>query len=87
MITRSLGYADDSEPEILMSDLRPGDVYLLCTDGLTVSVKDDRLQEILRSTAPEDLAGVLVARALENGCPDNVTVGILAEETKEAKKQ
>jgi protein phosphatase len=87
VITRSLGYADDSEPEILMSDLRPGDVYLLCTDGLTVSVKDDRLQEILRSTAPEDLAGVLVARALENGCPDNVTVGILAEETKEAKKQ
>lgn len=87
VITRSLGYADDSEPEILMSDLRAGDVYLLCTDGLTVSVKDDRLQEILRTTAPEDLAGVLVARALENGCPDNVTVGILAEEAKEAKKQ
>lgn len=85
VITRTLGYAEDSQPEILFSDLREDDVFLLCTDGLTVSVKDDSLEELFRQYAPDQLAPVLVSRALEEGGSDNITVGILYEGEREAK--
>lgn len=83
VITRTLGYADDSEPEILISDLRREDVFLLCTDGLTSTVNDRRLTELLEQTSPETLTSVLVAEALERGGPDNITVGILYYTGKE----
>ncbi len=85
IITRVLGYTDDSQPEILFSDVKKGDLFLLCTDGLTVPVADDKIQEILQNTPIEQAAEVLIRTALEGGGPDNVTVGILWEES-EAKK-
>lgn len=85
IITRTLGYEEDSQPEILFSDLREGDVFLLCTDGLTVCVKDDSLEELFRQYSPDQLVPVLVNRALEAGGPDNITVGILHEEERETK--
>ncbi len=87
VITRTLGYAEDSQPELLFSDVREGDLFLLCTDGLTVPVDDRVLEQILRENAPETLAPVLIARALEGGGPDNITVGILYEEEKEENKR
>ncbi len=83
VITRTLGYAEDSQPEILFSDLRLGDVFLLCTDGLSSTVNDRRLMEILEQTSPEALTSVFVAEALERGGSDNITVGILYYTGKE----
>ncbi len=85
MITRTLGYAEDSAPEIQILDIKVGDVFLLCTDGLTVSVTDPVLEEILRNTQPEQLPSILVQRALDAGGPDNITVGILYEEESEGR--
>lgn len=85
VITRTLGYADDSEPEILFSDLRRNDVFLLCSDGLTSVVNDLRLTELLEQNPPETLTSVLVSEALERGGPDNITVGILHCEGKEER--
>lgn len=87
VITRALGYAEDSQPEILLSDIRPGDLFLLCTDGLTVPVSDGELEKLICSTAPESLAPLLVSRALEGGGPDNITVGILYEDEREADQR
>ncbi len=84
VITRTLGYAEDSQPEIVFSDLRSGDLFLLCTDGLTVPVDDAALSEILRENPPEHLASALISKALEGGGPDNITVGILYEDETEA---
>lgn len=86
VITRALGYQDDSLADVGFSDVKKGDVYLLCTDGLTVPVPDSELQEILQTTPPDRLAEVLVGKALEGGGPDNITVGILWEES-EAQNQ
>lgn len=83
VITRTLGYAEDSEPEISVIDVREGDVFLLCSDGLTVTVRDGELESLINSTAPGDLCTRLVATALERGGPDNVTVGVLFEEERE----
>ncbi len=80
VITRTLGYAEDSAPEIVFSEVKPGDVFLLCTDGLTVTVNDGDLEQLCSAVPPEDLASRLVSEALARGGPDNITVGILSED-------
>ena len=85
VITRALGYSEDSLPEIFFSDVKPGDRFLLCSDGLTVTVRDGELQKIFQSTACEALVDRLVARALDAGGPDNITVGLFAEDEREGK--
>ena len=55
--------------------LEIGDAVLLCTDGLTGLVRDEEIAEILRQAPScDDACDALVARALERGAPDNVTV-------------
>jgi protein phosphatase len=56
-------------------DLQPGDFLLLCTDGLTRHVPDERIAALL-AAAPdaEAAARALVAAALADGGSDNVTV-------------
>lgn len=56
-------------------DLQPGDVLLLCTDGLTRHVADERIAEILGHAANAEAAcNELVGAALADGGLDNVTV-------------
>lgn len=86
VITRALGYAEDSEPEIVFSDIRSKDLFLFCTDGLTVSVNDQDLEKVISTTAPQNLSSSLVSLALERGGSDNITVGILYEEEREEDK-
>lgn len=85
VITRVLGYAEDLLAEVSLSDVKAGDVFLLCSDGLTVTVRDEELEKILKENAPESLADLLVARALDAGGPDNVTVGLFVEDEREGK--
>jgi len=60
--------------EIHKVRLNDGDVLLLCSDGLTEPVEDRLIAETLdRISDPETAAAQLVALALENGGPDNVT--------------
>lgn len=63
------------EPSIGVLDLRYDDTLLLCTDGLTKHVADDRIASILRA-APDAAAAcsTLVHEALDGGGTDNVTV-------------
>lgn len=80
VITRVLGAPLDYEPQITVSDIRPGDLVLLCSDGLTNVADDGTLEKLLCANAPQDLPEVLIRKALDGGGPDNVTVGILYEE-------
>lgn len=60
--------------EVHRLTLEPGDVLLLCTDGLTGMVTDARITSILAaSTSPEEACVELVRVANENGGTDNVT--------------
>lgn len=78
VITRSLGNAPSVEVDVFTEELREGDVFLLCSDGLTGEVPDDEIRETLREFSPAEAAWKLVERALENGGRDNCTVLILA---------
>ena len=60
--------------EIHKVRLEDGDVLLLCSDGLTESVRDESIaQALAEAVDPNATAERLVALALENGGPDNVT--------------
>ncbi|NLT56973.1 MAG: serine/threonine-protein phosphatase [Actinomycetales bacterium] len=65
---------EDAEPDMSMREARPGDRYLLCTDGLSGVVSFDTLQETLAVDAgPASTCDALVQLALRAGAPDNVT--------------
>ncbi len=64
----------DGPDEVRVVDYRPGDQFLLASDGLTGVVRDDVIVEVLRANDdPQRAAQQLVNRALENRSKDNVT--------------
>ena len=78
VITRALGMADRTEVEVSTWDLEPGDVCLVCCDGLTGMVSDERMAEIL--AAQPDLQKAcekLIGEANDNGGIDNITVALI----------
>lgn len=75
VITRALGVDADLEIDALRVDLAPGDVILLCTDGLSGPVDDDAIVGVVDSSIGlQDAAAALVDLANSAGGPDNVTV-------------
>jgi protein phosphatase len=74
ILTQSVGYHGPVEPDTTTLPVRPGDVFVLCTDGLTDPLDDRQLTEIVASTPFGDLAEVLVQKAIQHGTEDNVTV-------------
>lgn len=75
VITRALGVDADIDIDALRVDLEPGDVVLLCTDGLSGPVTNDEMLGVVQASLTlEDAAEQLVQRANTAGGPDNVTV-------------
>jgi len=64
----------DLVPSVGVVDLMEGDTLLLCSDGLTKHVADERIAQILGTNDPETAAQSLIDAALEGGGSDNVTV-------------
>jgi protein phosphatase len=86
IITRALGPEPDVEVETCTYPAKDGDVYLLCSDGLTGMLPEERVAEILRARSSlEQAAQALVDDANARGGKDNITVLLfkLAEEVKE----
>lgn len=75
VLSRALG-TGTCEPDVGVHDLEDSDLILLCTDGLTKMIKDDRIADVLlrERTAPDRACGALVQEALGHGGADNVTV-------------
>jgi protein phosphatase len=74
MVTQVLGLGTP-EPETRSLPLQTGDWLVLCSDGLNDELTDGEIAQILRTASGvEDVAGALVAQALENGGRDNVSV-------------
>ncbi len=74
IITRALGTHSAVEVDMIRMDKKPGDVYLLCTDGLSEYVDDETMLEITCADAPwENKLSQLIDLALEGGGADNIT--------------
>jgi PPM family protein phosphatase len=74
LLLRALGDFT-SEPDLQLREARPGDWYLLCSDGLHGVADADAIGRVLLTVAdPDQAATDLVALAIANGGPDNITV-------------
>lgn len=80
VITRCIGF-DCLPPDIYVSNcpIFPGEMYILCSDGLWEYVGNECIVEILlKDSSLEDKANEMVEMALKNGSDDNITVCICA---------
>ena len=78
VVTRALSGGEDPEVDVKEVALLPGDRLLLCSDGLSSVVTDERIEEILRAQpVPTEACQALVDEANGAGGPDNVTTLIL----------
>jgi serine/threonine protein phosphatase PrpC len=79
VITRSVGYEPNVRGDVFKMEIRPGDGFLICSDGLSGPVDDEMMYRILmdgemRAQSLEQTAERLVHAANSNGGDDNVTV-------------
>lgn len=75
LITRALGTSPRVKADLFQETVAPGDALLLCSDGLINEVTDQEIQkEVLAGGSPQEICQRLVARTLDYGAPDNVTV-------------
>jgi serine/threonine protein phosphatase PrpC len=75
VIVRALGMKETVKVDAILDTPKPGDVYILCSDGLCGPASDEEIKEIvLKHKDLRDSAQALIDRANEHGGPDNVTV-------------
>ena len=75
IITRALGPEPDVEVDTYTLAGREGDLFLICSDGLTSMISDDEVGSILRSAGSlDEAADALVRAANQSGGKDNITV-------------
>jgi len=80
IITRAVGAAAEIDLERRFAPIRPGDVFLLCSDGLTACVEDEELAGFMGRADLDAAAETLLAAALERGAPDNVSFVLVTAE-------
>jgi protein phosphatase len=83
VLSQALGVGDGIACDVIERETTPGQVYLLCTDGLTTMLPDVAIERTLGDALPEGLdaaAQALVDAANEQGGVDNITVVLVAIE-------
>jgi serine/threonine protein phosphatase PrpC len=78
VITRAVGVHADLVVDVVQGMIESGDIYLLCSDGLTGHVEDAEIEAILAQQSLEAAAETLISLALERGGKDNVTLVVIA---------
>ncbi len=74
VITRALGTQSRVTPDLIEVQAEPGDLFLLCSDGLCREIPDEKIESVLNSDAPLDqLCAKLVQAANKAGGHDNIT--------------
>lgn len=83
IITRAIGNKDKSAPDICASniEIKNGDIFVLCTDGLTNFIEDGEILSLTSNCHPQTAAERLIESALKNNTNDNVTVIVVKIES------
>ncbi len=87
VITRALGTEQNVEPDVFLFALEEGDIYFLCSDGVTNHVSNERVGEILGGSTPSEAAWRLVGEALVGGGSDNATALVVRVDGLESVSQ
>lgn len=82
-LTRYVGHPADPDPDLLHVTLRPGDVYCVCTDGVSELLEPARLARRLGTAAdPVKVAHTLLSDAMAAGGRDNATLAVVRVEPR-----
>lgn len=74
VITRSVGYEREVQTDILERELIAGDQFLLCSDGLSSLITNQKIQEICNTYKPDKIVPQCIKEAKNAGGDDNVSV-------------
>ena len=77
VITNALGAGPRFRLDLTTFDVRVGDRFLLCSDGVSMLVSEGLMAQILADHAPQAAAEALIAEANDRGSPDNVTAVVV----------
>jgi len=79
LITRSIGTHPEVEIDLYNGAAAEGDIYLLCSDGLTDVLSDEDILQVIKSNNknPQKIAETLIGEANSGGGPDNVTAVVV----------
>ena len=76
MLMKALGCTPFIEPDAMIKGFIKEDVILMCSDGLTNMVSEERIKQIIKEN-PTDATKLLVQEANDNGGNDNITAIII----------
>jgi serine/threonine protein phosphatase PrpC len=86
VITRAIGTGSRANPEIAISTYEPGDLFFLCTDGLSDVLSLEDLEKMINNSKNlEEASKKLIEEAKIKGSSDNITVLMIQSEQKSAK--
>ena len=74
VITRAVGIFDDPELDLVQGEIKSGDTFVVCSDGLTGPVEDAEILHSIDTHAPQAACDALIDLSLDRGARDNVTV-------------
>ncbi len=77
IITRSVGFEEEVQVDVMGLRVERGDSFVLCSDGLANYFEDKELHRLASSGDPGSIAQALVALANERGGDDNITVVVV----------
>lgn len=84
VVTRALGMEESVRVTVRTLRVLPQDLYLLCSDGITDVLSEDRLEEVLgEDRSPDDHVRALLNTALESGAQDNIAAVVVSCEPTE----
>lgn len=82
LITRAIGTDEPVKLDSRLLDVKPGDRYLLCSDGLSRMIPDTEIESAMNNKNSEALIQELLRTSLLRGAPDNVTLICVQEGIK-----
>ena len=77
VITRSVGFEEDVDVDVIERELIPGEIYLLCSDGLSGLVSNEKLAEIFRKNQPGSTVEKFIDEAKKAGGDDNISAIVI----------
>lgn len=86
MLTRGIGIDTTVEGDVFPIDILYGDLFLLCSDGLSDMLRDTEIEMILRQKDPEEAADALLQGALDRGGKDNISLILIKPEREDVKQ-
>ena len=86
VITRAVGVSQDVKADFFEVDLKPGDKVLMCSDGLSNMIEDDRLFDVINANNVEDSVKILIEEAKKNGGYDNITAIVIEPQIEEVNE-